>query len=194
MLTVETEIGRAHEVIDRLEALRMPTVAVIHGFCLGGGLEVALACQMRIAIDDARFGFPEVMLGLHPGLGGTVRFTQLVNPMQSMPLMLTGKTIDARKAKSLGLVDAVTQERHVRSAVKDAVFGRLKRAAPGLLTSILNWEPVRKLLAVADAQRGGQGGAAGTLPRALCADRSLGTATAATDTACCAPNRPRSPN
>ena len=147
VLSVETEIGRAHPVIDRLEALRIPTVAVIHGFCLGGGLEVALACQMRIAIDDARFGFPEVMLGLHPGLGGTVRFTQLVNPMQSMPLMLTGKTIDARKAKSLGLVDAVTQERHVRSAVKDAVFGRLKRAAPGLLNSILNWEPVRKLLA-----------------------------------------------
>ncbi|MBR1151102.1 3-hydroxyacyl-CoA dehydrogenase NAD-binding domain-containing protein [Bradyrhizobium sp. JYMT SZCCT0428] len=147
VLAVETEIGRAHKVIDRLEALRLPTVAVIHGFCLGGGLEVALACQMRIAIDDARFGFPEVMLGLHPGLGGTVRFTQLVNPMQSMPLMLTGKTIDARKAKSLGLVDAVTQERHVRSAVKDAVFGRLKRAAPGLLTSVLNWEPARKLLA-----------------------------------------------
>ena len=115
-------------MIDRLEALRLPTVAVIHGFCLGGGLEVALACQMRIAIEDARFGFPEVMLGLHPGLGGTARFTQLVNPMQAMPLMLTGKTIDARKAKSLGLVDAVTQERHVRNAVKDAVFGRLKRA------------------------------------------------------------------
>jgi 3-hydroxyacyl-CoA dehydrogenase/enoyl-CoA hydratase/3-hydroxybutyryl-CoA epimerase len=144
---VETEIGRAHAVVNRLEELRLPTVAVIHGFCLGGGLEVALACQMRIAIDDARFGFPEVMLGLHPGLGGTARFTQLVNPMQSMPLMLTGKTIDARRAKSLGLVDAVTQERHVRNAVKDAVFGRLKRAAPGLIGSVLSWEPARKLLA-----------------------------------------------
>ena len=66
------------------------------------------------------------MLGLHPGLGGTVRFTHLVNPMQAMTLMLTGKTIDARKAKSLGLVDAVAQERHVRNAVKDAVFGRLQ--------------------------------------------------------------------
>ena len=76
------------------------------------------------------------MLGLHPGLGGTARFTQLVNPMQAMTLMLTGKTIDARKAKSLGLVDAVTQERHVRNAVKDAVFGRLKRAAPGLLNTV----------------------------------------------------------
>jgi 3-hydroxyacyl-CoA dehydrogenase/enoyl-CoA hydratase/3-hydroxybutyryl-CoA epimerase len=144
---VETQIGRAHAVIDRMEALRIPTVAVIHGFCLGGGLEVALACQMRIAIDDARFGFPEVMLGLHPGLGGTVRFTHLVNPMQAMTLMLTGKTIDARKAKSLGLVDAVTQERHVRNAVKDAIFGRLKRARPGLLNTVLNLGPVRGLLA-----------------------------------------------
>ena len=74
---VETAIGRAHAIIDRLEALKVPSVAVIHGFCLGGGLEVALACRTRIAIDNARFGFPEVMLGLHPGLGGTVRFTRL---------------------------------------------------------------------------------------------------------------------
>jgi 3-hydroxyacyl-CoA dehydrogenase/enoyl-CoA hydratase/3-hydroxybutyryl-CoA epimerase len=114
---VETGIGRAHAVIDRLEGLKIPTVAVIHGFCLGGGLEVALACQSRIAIDGARFGFPEVLLGLHPGLGGTARFTHLVNPMQAMTLMLTGRTIDARRAKSLGLVDAVAQERHVRNAI-----------------------------------------------------------------------------
>ena len=144
---VETAIGRAHAVIDRLEALRVPTVAVIHGFCLGGGLEVALACRSRIAIDGARFGFPEVMLGLHPGLGGTARFTELVNPTQAMTLMLTGRTIDARRAKSLGLVDAVTQERHVHNAIRDAVFGRLKRSRPGLLNKVLNFTPVRGLLA-----------------------------------------------
>src|SRR6202049_1007099 len=144
---VEAGIGRAHGVIDRLEALKIPTVAVIHGFCLGGGLEVALACQSRIAIDGARFGFPEVLLGLHPGLGGTVRFTRLVNPTQAMTLMLTGKTIDARRAKSLGLVDAVAQERHVRNAVKDAVFGHLKRARPGLVNAVLNLGPVRGFLA-----------------------------------------------
>jgi 3-hydroxyacyl-CoA dehydrogenase / enoyl-CoA hydratase / 3-hydroxybutyryl-CoA epimerase len=144
---VETAIGTAHAVIDRLEALKIPTVAVIHGFCLGGGLEVALACASRIAIDGARFGFPEVMLGLHPGLGGTARFTRLVNPVQAMTLMLTGRTIDARRAKSLGLVDAVTQERHVRNAVKDAVFGRLKCARPGPLNAILNFTPVRGFLA-----------------------------------------------
>jgi 3-hydroxyacyl-CoA dehydrogenase/enoyl-CoA hydratase/3-hydroxybutyryl-CoA epimerase len=144
---VEAQIARAHAVVDRLEAVKFPTVAVIHGFCLGGGLEVALACQMRIAIDGARFGFPEVMLGLHPGLGGTARFTELVNPMQAMTLMLTGKTIDARRAKSLGLVDAVTEERHVRNAVKDAVSGRLRRSKPGFLNKLLNAGPVRGFLA-----------------------------------------------
>src|ERR1700760_3238074 len=145
--TVETTISRAHGVIDRLEALRVPSVAVIHGFCLGGGLEVALACQMRIAIDGARFGFPEVMLGLHPGLGGTARFTRLVSPVQAMTLMLTGRTIDARRAKSLGLVDAVAQERHVKNAVKDAVFGRLKRKQPGFINTLINLAPVRGFLA-----------------------------------------------
>ncbi|WP_245315171.1 enoyl-CoA hydratase-related protein, partial [Bradyrhizobium yuanmingense] len=144
---VETRIRAAHAVVDHLEALRLPTVAVIHGFCLGGGLEVALACQARIAIEGARFGFPEVMLGLHPGLGGTARFTALVNPTQSMALMLTGRTIDARRARSLGLVDTVTQERHVQGAVKDALFGRLKRAKPGLLMRAANLGPVRGLLA-----------------------------------------------
>ncbi|MHC2786894.1 enoyl-CoA hydratase/carnithine racemase [Bradyrhizobium liaoningense] len=144
---VETRIRAAHAVVDHLEALKLPTVAVIHGFCLGGGLEVALACQARIAIEGARFGFPEVMLGLHPGLGGTARFTALVNPTQSMALMLTGRTIDARRAKAIGLVDTVTQERHVHGAVKDALFGRLKRARPGLLARAANLGPVRGLLA-----------------------------------------------
>ena len=144
---VETAIGRAHAVIDRLEALRIPSVAVIHGFCLGGGLEVALACQSRIAIEGARFGFPEVMLGLHPGLGGTARFTRLINPVEAMTLMLTGRTIDARRAKALGLVDAVTQERHVRNAVKDAIFGRLKLARGGVLNTVLNSGAARGFLA-----------------------------------------------
>src|SRR5207248_7720771 len=101
----------------------------------------------RIAIEGARFGFPEVMLGLHPGLGGTARFTRLVNSTQAMTLMLTGKIIDARRAKSLGLVDALMQERHVRNAVKDALFGRLKRARPGLVNAVVNFTPVRGFLA-----------------------------------------------
>src|SRR4029077_15991566 len=104
---VETMLARGHAVLDRLDRLPLPTVAVIHGYCLGGGLEVALACDFRVAIDDASFGFPEVLLGLHPGLGGTVRLTRLISPMQAMTMMLTGKTERARRARALRLVDAV---------------------------------------------------------------------------------------
>jgi 3-hydroxyacyl-CoA dehydrogenase / enoyl-CoA hydratase / 3-hydroxybutyryl-CoA epimerase len=141
---VQAAIGRANTVIDRLEALKVPTIAVIHGFCLGGGLEIALACKQRIAIDGAKFDFPEVMLRLHSGLGGTARSTHLIDPLQAMTLMLTGKTLDARKAKSLGLIDAVTQERHVRNAAKAAVSGKLKSRRPGLKSAILNTAPVRR--------------------------------------------------
>ncbi|MBY0381334.1 MAG: enoyl-CoA hydratase/isomerase family protein [Xanthobacteraceae bacterium] len=143
---VETQLGRGHEIINRLENLKFPTVAVIHGFCLGGGLEVVLACNMRIAIDGARFGFPEVLLGLHPGFGGTARSVHLFNPVEAMTMMLTGKNVDARKAKRLGLVDAVTQERHVLGAAKDAIFGRLKRKRSPLV-KLMNIGPVRGFLA-----------------------------------------------
>ena len=91
--------------------------------------------------------FPEVLLGLHPGLGGTVRSTRLINPMQAMTMMLTGKTERARAAKSLGLVDAVTQERHVRAAVKAAVAGELKAARQSLLGRLLDTAPARAVLA-----------------------------------------------
>jgi 3-hydroxyacyl-CoA dehydrogenase / enoyl-CoA hydratase / 3-hydroxybutyryl-CoA epimerase len=144
---VEALLTRGHAVLDRLDRLPLPTVAVIHGFCLGGGLEVALACDYRVAIDDASFGFPEVLLGLHPGLGGTVRLTRLINPVQAMTMMLTGKTERARRARALHLVDAVTQERHVRGAVKSAVTGEMIAAKQGLLGSLMNSGPARSLLA-----------------------------------------------
>src|SRR5258707_524030 len=88
-----------------------------------------------------------MLVGPHPRLRGNARFFALLNSMPAMTLMLTGKTIDARRAKSLGLVDAVTQERHVHNAVKDAIFGRLKRHTPGLLNAILKFTPVRGFLA-----------------------------------------------
>jgi 3-hydroxyacyl-CoA dehydrogenase/enoyl-CoA hydratase/3-hydroxybutyryl-CoA epimerase len=144
---IEAQLTRAHEVADRLDRLKLPTVAVIHGYCLGGGLEIALACDYRIAIEDASLGFPEVMLGLHPGLGGTVRTTRLINPIEAMTMMLTGRTVRAKRAKSLGLVDAVTQERHVGAAVKAAVAGELKTARSKLLVSVFRLAPARALAA-----------------------------------------------
>jgi 3-hydroxyacyl-CoA dehydrogenase / enoyl-CoA hydratase / 3-hydroxybutyryl-CoA epimerase len=144
---IEARVAQGHAVIDRLDRLPLPTIAVIHGFCLGGGLEIALACDYRLAIDNASFGFPEVLLGLHPGLGGTVRLTRLINPVQAMTMMLTGRTERARRAKALGLVDAVTQERHVRAAVKSAVTGDWHPAKQNLLERLINAAPVRGLLA-----------------------------------------------
>ncbi|HVU42344.1 MAG TPA: 3-hydroxyacyl-CoA dehydrogenase NAD-binding domain-containing protein, partial [Xanthobacteraceae bacterium] len=144
---IEALITRGHAVLDRLDRLRTVTVAVIHGYCLGGGLELALACDYRIAIDDASFGFPEVLLGLHPGLGGTVRLPRLINPTQAMTMMLTGRSERARRARRLGLVDAVTQERHVRGAVNAAVSGELKKTKQGFAASLLNLKPARQMLA-----------------------------------------------
>ena len=132
---------------DRLDKLKLPTIAVIHGYCLGGGLEIALACDYRIAIEDASLGFPEVLLGLHPGLGGTVRAPRLINPLEAMTMMLTGRTVRAGRAKSLGLVDAVTQERHVRAAVKSAVAGELKTARSKVLVSVFKLGPARSFAA-----------------------------------------------
>jgi 3-hydroxyacyl-CoA dehydrogenase/enoyl-CoA hydratase/3-hydroxybutyryl-CoA epimerase len=126
-------LGEGNKILDRLDGLPFTTVAVVHGFCLGGGLELILACDRRIAIDGARFGFPEVLLGLHPGLGGTWRSTKLINPVEAMSLMLTGRTVQARPARNMSLVDAVTEERHVLNAVKSVIDGSFrmpKRALP----------------------------------------------------------------
>jgi len=144
---VEQRMSVAHAIADRLEALTIPTIAVVHGYALGGGLEVALACHTRIAVDGARFGFPEVQLGLHPGLGGTARFTRLIDPLQAMSFMLTGKTIAAKKAKALGLVDAVVPERHVRAAIQAAVKGQLKSDGQSLIDRLKDSAPARKFAA-----------------------------------------------
>jgi 3-hydroxyacyl-CoA dehydrogenase / enoyl-CoA hydratase / 3-hydroxybutyryl-CoA epimerase len=97
----------AQGIFDRLEALRCPTVAAIHGFALGGGLELALACRYRVALNDEKLslGFPEVQLGIHPGFGGTVRSVRLIGVRPAMQLMLTGKPVRADQALRLGLVD-----------------------------------------------------------------------------------------
>jgi 3-hydroxyacyl-CoA dehydrogenase/enoyl-CoA hydratase/3-hydroxybutyryl-CoA epimerase len=141
VMTDEDEIaamlGEGNKILDRLDALPFTTIAVVHGFCLGGGLELILACDRRIAIDGARFGFPEVLLGLHPGLGGSWRSVKLINPLEAMSMMLTGKTVNTRAAKGIGLVDAVTEERHVLNAVKSVVDGSFRMPAKALPQKII---------------------------------------------------------
>ena len=113
-------IRRGQEILARIEALPLPTVALIHGFCLGGGLELALACRYRIASDDpgTRLGFPEVLLGIHPGFGGTLRSIRLVGPLAALDLMLTGRTLAARQAARIGLVDYALPERQMENALQ----------------------------------------------------------------------------
>jgi 3-hydroxyacyl-CoA dehydrogenase/enoyl-CoA hydratase/3-hydroxybutyryl-CoA epimerase len=117
-------IQRGQEVFDRLAALPFPTIALIHGFCLGGGLEMALACRYRVARDDpgTRLGLPEVRLGIHPGFGGTVRLTALVGAVHAMDLMLSGRSVDARTAKRMGFIDYAVPERHLKSAARSLIL------------------------------------------------------------------------
>ncbi len=91
----------------RFEALRKPVIAAVNGFCLGGGCELAMACHLRIASESARFGQPEVKLGIGPGYGGTVRLPRLVGRGRALELLLTGATIDAQEAWRIGLVNRV---------------------------------------------------------------------------------------
>lgn len=140
---IRDRITEALDVLYRLERFPAPTVALIHGFCLGGGLELALACRYRIARDDAKLGFPEVMLGLHPGLGGTWRSLRVADPIAAMPAMLTGRMLSARRAKRIGLVDAAIPERHFAAAVRDAVAGRLTVRRPGVKARLMRTAPAR---------------------------------------------------
>ena len=106
------EEGRAYSlrgqgVLRRIETLGKPVIACIQGFALGGGCELAMACTLRLAADDARLGQPEVKLGIMAGYGGSQRLTRLVGRSEGLKLLLTGAIIDAREALRIGLVDEV---------------------------------------------------------------------------------------
>jgi enoyl-CoA hydratase len=98
---------RGQEVFRRFEASPKPTIAAVNGFALGGGCELAMACHIRIASDSAKFGQPEVKLGLVPGYGGTQRLPRLVGKGRALQLLLTGEMIDAQEAFRIGLVNRV---------------------------------------------------------------------------------------
>lgn len=106
------KLNFANQLFSRISNLKIPTVAVIEGSCLGGGLELALACKYRVAVISEKtiLGLPEVNLGIIPGFGGTQRLPALVGLMQSFKLILTGKSIDAMQAFKIGLVDAITHK------------------------------------------------------------------------------------
>jgi len=142
-------IRRGQAVFDRLEALSFPTVALIHGFCLGGGLELALACRFRIAEQGARLGFPEVLLGIHPGFGGTVRLPGLVGAATAMDMILSGRILDARRAKKIGLVHQAVPSRQLESWARKAILGPLPTVRPSLIKRLSNHALLRPLISKA---------------------------------------------
>jgi len=142
-------VRAAHAILDRLERLTMPTVAAINGYCLGGGLELALACRYRVCADDPRLalGLPEVMLGIHPGFGGTVRLPRLVGVTAAMDMMLTGRNVRPEKALKLGLVDRVVPAGRLHDAARELVTGMPRVASPPWRDRLLALAPLRGLVA-----------------------------------------------
>ncbi|BCX82776.1 3-hydroxyacyl-CoA dehydrogenase/enoyl-CoA hydratase/3-hydroxybutyryl-CoA epimerase [Methylomarinovum caldicuralii] len=140
---------RAHALFRRIESLACPTLARIHGFCLGGGLELALACSYRIALDDdrTRLGLPEVRLGIHPGFGGSVRLIRTIGAPAAFDLMLSGRTVAARQARRLGLADHAVAEWVLDRACRQVLQRRPPRRCPPLWLRALDSAPLRPPLA-----------------------------------------------
>ena len=142
-------IRNAHAIFNRLESLPCPTIALIHGFCLGGGMELALACRYRVADDDprTRLGLPEVRLGIHPGFGGTLRAIRKLGVLSAMDMMLSGRTLSARAAKKIGLIDYAVPKRHLTNAARGIIARPPVTKALPLWKRLASYKTVRPWLA-----------------------------------------------
>ncbi len=142
-------IKRGQKIMDKIENLPFPTVAAINGFCLGGGLELALACRYRAA-DNApgtKLGFPEVKLGIHPGFGGTVRSTLLIGGPAALDMMLTGRMISAKAALKTGLIDMAVPYRQLKNAARHLIVNPPRnKLIPGF-GKLANLKPARHFIA-----------------------------------------------
>jgi enoyl-CoA hydratase len=108
---------RGHEAMNTLENMEKPVIAAVNGFALGGGFELALACDFIYASDKAKLGFPETTLGIHPGFGGTQRAAKLVGLAKAKELIFTGKTINAQEAYEIGLINKVVPHEQLMGEV-----------------------------------------------------------------------------
>lgn len=141
-VSLDGKAGRAlaqkgHDrVFSRIENCPKPIIAAVNGFALGGGCELAMACHFRLCSNQAKFGQPEVNLGLVPGYGGTQRLTQLVGKGKAMELMMTGSIIDAMEAKQLGLVNYVTEVDALLEKTKE-ILQLINSKAPLALAQVI---------------------------------------------------------
>jgi 3-hydroxyacyl-CoA dehydrogenase / enoyl-CoA hydratase / 3-hydroxybutyryl-CoA epimerase len=142
-------ISLGQRVCAQLEALPYPTVAAIHGYALGGGLELALACRYRVALGDSRLnlGLPEVQLGIHPGFGGTVRSVRVLGVRIAMSLMLTGRSIRVDRAHRIGLVDAMVERpEQLLERAREIVRTAPPPHRPPLQQRAMSWPGIRRLV------------------------------------------------
>ena len=147
---VEDALNATIGLFDRIENLRVPVVAAINGFCLGGGLELAMACHYRIATreEGTRLGFPEVKLGIFPGLNGTVRSIELAGAMDAMGIMLTGRMVRPGPARAMGIVDQLVPTHHrLRWAARKAVLQKRKSKGASWWKKLMRKAPLRDYLA-----------------------------------------------
>lgn len=127
---------KGHDVFDKIEMSGKPIIAAVNGFALGGGCELAMACHIRIASENAKFGQPEVKLGIIPGYGGTQRLTQLIGKGKALELLMTGETIDATCAEKLGLVNDVVQTVELIETCK-ALVQKITAMAPYAVAQVI---------------------------------------------------------
>ncbi len=147
---LEDNVRKVHNLFGRIEKLEFPTVVAFEGYCLGGGLELALCFDWRIALDaeHTRVGFPEVNLGIYPGFGGSGRSIAAMGGLKAMQIMLTGRLLRARAARGMGLIDQVVDiHGSLRWAARNAVLRRKRHKRPGLVDRLTTLAPARKLLA-----------------------------------------------
>jgi len=138
-------VRQGQQLFDRIADLKCPTVAAINGVCLGGGLELVMACDYRLAFasDKRILGLPEVKLGLHPGFGGTVRAVQICGVRAAMPIMLTGNPITASKGKRIGLIDAISNDADWRKTAVDLLRAAKPKQRAPFVDRLLNLKVAR---------------------------------------------------
>jgi enoyl-CoA hydratase len=129
---------RGHHTFSSFGKISIPVIAAINGFALGGGLELAMGCDFRIASTKARFGQPEVNLGLIPGYGGTQRLTQLVGKGRAMELTMTGNSIDAKEALRIGLVNHVADTQEDMMSLAKKLLQKIMLKAPIAISMVIN--------------------------------------------------------